>query len=90
MLRCPVCRSRRATFVALLAHQLAQRHTGPCWCTGYPFPHRPGSGCCEESPNTRRNRALREKATDEHLLDAMIDDALLNKHKPCNPLEIPF
>ena len=90
MLRCPVCRSRRATYTALLAHKAAARHNGPCDCGGYPHPHRPGSACCEKNPQVRGNRAYRAGASDEDRLEAMIDNALLNEHKPCNPQEIPF
>jgi hypothetical protein len=90
MLRCPVCRSRRATYASMMSHKASSTHSGPCNCGGYHHPHRPGSACCDSNPQVRGNRARREGASDEDLLDAMIDDALLCEHKPCNPMEIPF
>jgi hypothetical protein len=49
MLRCPDCRTRRASFVSLLAHLRKTRHRAcDCGC-GRPYPHRPGSrGCIAE------------------------------------------
>ena len=48
--RCKVCRTRRATFKSLMEHVKASGHTKPCTCSGYHYPHRPGSPCCEGNP----------------------------------------
>lgn len=91
MLRCQVCRSRRATFTSLVAHQRASGHGGPCLCGGYHHPHRPGSSTCESHPYVRANSARRAGASDDDVLDALIDDILDNDHKPvANPERIPF
>ena len=47
--RCPECRTRRATFVAMLRHVSATGHK-VCDCGhGRHYPHRPGSaGCVRE------------------------------------------
>lgn len=49
--RCPVCRTRRATWLSMLMHQVAQGHRGPCDCGhGCHYPHRPGSVGCQSAP----------------------------------------
>jgi hypothetical protein len=90
MLRCPVCRTRRKTFSGLLKHQQAAEHTGPCTCSGYHHPHRPGSPCCTTNPYVRTHQAIRAGASDEDRTDAFIDDALLNDHKFTTQKEAPF
>lgn len=47
-LRCPACRTRRATFTSLLEHIQASGHK-LCYCGGYHHPHRPTGGCCEQN-----------------------------------------
>ena len=88
--RCCTCGTRRATRVSLIAHQRKSGHGRPCTCGGYHFPHRPGSPNCDDHPYVRYNRALREKATPDELLDAFIDDALFNKHPTTTQNEAPF
>ena len=90
MVRCEVCRTRRVTFAALIAHKAAAQHGGPCNCGGYHFPHRPASGCCEENGYAVFNRAKREGGSAEDRLEAFIDSALFGKHKPTTEKEIPF
>ena len=80
--RCPVCRTRRASFTSLLAHQRAAHHDQPCRCGGYHHPHRPGSPLCDSAPYVRRNRARAAGASAEDVLEAFIDDTLNNKFKP--------
>lgn len=81
-LRCIVCRTRRATFAAMVEHTTESGHRRPCRCGGYHFPHRPGSPLCEQHPYVRRNRALSEGASREDVLDAYLDDIFLNTHQP--------
>jgi hypothetical protein len=59
MLRCPDCRTRRATFTSMVRH-LTQTQHRVCTCGGYWYPHRPGSPCCEGNPRALVNRAVRE------------------------------
>jgi len=40
-----------------------------CNCSGYHFPHRPGSPCCDSNPETDVNRARRAGATAEDILE---------------------
>lgn len=53
MVRCPGCRTRRATWQSMLKHVAATGHKA-CECghvayTGHAFPHRPGTpGCIHE------------------------------------------
>lgn len=49
MVRCPGCRTRRATFSSMLKHVAATGHK-VCECgQGRHYPHRPGSaGCVHE------------------------------------------
>lgn len=46
MIRCPACRTRRATYQSMQAHIASTGHT-LCRCGGYHFAHRPGGGCCD-------------------------------------------
>lgn len=57
-LRCPECRTRRATFVAMLAHEAKSGHK-KCNCGGYHFAHRPGSACCEQNRMAMLRQAVR-------------------------------
>lgn len=70
--RCPGCRTRRASILSLINHALKAGHAA-CICGGYDYPHRPGSPCCESNPASTYNRAMREGASDEELLDVAID-----------------
>ena len=90
MLRCPVCRSRRTTFVSMVRHQKATGHDGPCNCGGYHYPHRAGSPCCEANPYVRTHVAERAGASAEELYDAKLEDAMHNQHKPSIQKEAPF
>jgi hypothetical protein len=45
-IRCPACRTRRASYQSMQAHLAATGHT-LCRCGGYHFAHRPTGGCCE-------------------------------------------
>lgn len=89
MLRCVVCRSRRASFRSLLDHQRASGHLRPCCCSGYHFPHRSGSPLCDAAPYHRAARARAEGASADDVLDAMIDDILFNDHSGQAPCEEP-
>ena len=73
--RCPACRTRRATFTALLQHV---KHSGHavCRCGGYHYPHRPGSGCCMQSPMGAIRAAEREDAPTSVVLE-LVNDYLL-------------
>ncbi len=90
MLRCTVCRTRRATFSAMLEHVAESGHRRPCDCGGYHFPHRVGSPLCEQHPYVRRNRALAEQASREDVLEAYLDDIFFGDHKPARDQACPF
>ena len=70
MLRCPECRSRRATFTSMTAHIKASGHKF-CDCSGYHFRHRPGSPYCESNPMCTYNRADRAGASEKDLAELL-------------------
>lgn len=82
--RCPACRTRRATFVSLLSHV---KHTGHalCACGGYHFAHRPFSRFCDQNPMADMWRAERDGATDQQLLDIEVEVAFT---RPGRPLKV--
>lgn len=80
--RCPDCRTRRATFVSMLKHVAETGHKH-CGCGGYPWKHRPGSPCCEQNRLATLHRAEREQTlTDEEHLELTIDCLLGPVGKP--------
>lgn len=72
--RCPGCRSRRASFVSLLAHVKQSGHT-LCKCGSYHYPHRPRSGCCEKNPMGLVRSAERADAP-QYVVDELVNDYL--------------
>lgn len=72
MLRCPECRTRRATYASMQRHIHASGHDY-CNCEGYHFQHRPGSGCCDQNPRGAIVDARRRGASAEEILDILID-----------------
>lgn len=90
MLRCIVCRTRRASFASMQRHAAATHHTAACTCGGYHYPHRPGSGCCERNVWAELRQAERDSASEEELLDAFIGCTLRDGHKPSTQKEAPF
>lgn len=88
--RCWFCRTRRATFAALLSHIARSGHPGSCTCGGYHHPHRFGSPCCEGNSYACRNRALREGASAEEVEDATLTDILTRTHQPSRDQSCPF
>lgn len=49
--RCPCCRTRRSTRRLMLQHhRVSGCPRRPCYCEGYPFPHRPGGRLCALNP----------------------------------------
>lgn len=66
-LRCPQCRSRRATFATLRAHLAASGHQ-LCGCGGYHFRHRPGSPFCQVNPLSPLRETARHDGTAADLL----------------------
>lgn len=90
MLRCLVCRTRRVSFASMVDHERASGHKGPCLCGGYHYHHRPGSPTCWTNPYNRTAAARREGVSGDDLLDAFIDDALFNVHKPSKDNKCPF
>lgn len=58
--RCPVCRTRRKSFMALVQHCIDHGHR-VCTCGGYDYPHRLGSPCCDAHPMAPVYRAMRAK-----------------------------
>ena len=61
MIRCPACRSRRATWKSLFTHLLTTGHK-LCRCGGYHFAHRPGSPLCEKNAMSDVRHAARHGA----------------------------
>lgn len=84
-LRCPACRSRRATFTSMLAHTQATGHK-LCGCGGYHYPHRPGSAYCTTNPNASYNLALRAGEPPEVLDDIVIEAAWSGPGRPLRRL----
>lgn len=58
MLRCPACRTRRATYASMQKHIQESGHK-LCSCGGYPYKHRPGSPCCDQNPLAPFHDAVR-------------------------------
>lgn len=75
--RCPDCRTRRVSFVAMLKHIDATGHS-VCTCGGYPYPHRPRSTYCELNPLSGAWLAERNGAS-----AAEVDDILRRITQPC-------
>lgn len=91
-LRCPGCRTRRATFTSLLKHVQESGHK-LCHCGGPAFErglskHRPGMRYCEHNPYGHIHLAARYGATDEELLDMMLEVVLTTPGKPAT--KCPF
>lgn len=81
MLRCPACRTRRATYESLQRHILKTGHK-QCACGGYLYPHRPGSKCCDQNPMAAYHRAARDGATDDELEEIAMDLIFFGPGKP--------
>jgi hypothetical protein len=81
MLRCPGCRTRRATFASMLLHIRATGHD-LCNCGGFHFKHRPGSSCCERNPWAALCQAKRAGAPLNEQLDIAADLAVDLPGKP--------
>lgn len=75
--RCPDCRTRRASFVSMLKHIDATGHS-TCTCGGYHYPHRPGSTYCERNPLSGAWLAQRYGAS-----DAEVADIIRKIEQPC-------
>lgn len=65
-LRCPGCRTRRATFTSLVNHIAASGHR-LCRCGGYHFAHRPCGGYCHQHEMATARDAARRGAEGEAL-----------------------
>ena len=57
--RCPECRTRRASFVSLLKHVEKSGHK-LCRCGGYHYAHRPFSPFCVQNPMSDVNVARQQ------------------------------
>ena len=84
-LRCPQCRTRRATYATMARHIATTGHK-LCQCGGYWYAHRPGSSCCEGNPRASLNRALREGCEPMTALADWAWDA----PGPTDPVTCPF
>ena len=86
MVRCPQCRTRRATYSSLLTHVLKSGHK-QCDCGGYHYKHRPGNPLCKENVfSSIRHAMLVSDLTDGEVLDAMAEilwDAKSKTTGPC-------
>jgi hypothetical protein len=88
-LRCPECRSRRATYQSMQLHIKATGHK-LCTCGGYHYAHRPGSPFCEQNPRCAYYHALRASEPDEVLLEILVDMAWSLPGKPLTKYNIAF
>lgn len=90
MLRCPQCRTRRASFVSMLKHINEKGHK-LCGCGGYHYKHRPGSTYCEENPMAPLYHAMRcADLTDEEIEDIKIGLILESAGSKSTSTECPF
>lgn len=87
MLRCPECRSRRATYASMQAHIKASGHK-LCTCGGYHYAHRPASPFCEQNPRSAYYHALRAGEPDEVLLEILVDVAWSQRGRPLTKYNI--
>lgn len=76
-LRCPGCRSRRASFSSMQAHIAASGHA-LCGCGAFHYPHRPGSSCCILNPLSALHDASRRHTEDDDL--RRIAQAIIQDH----------
>lgn len=84
MNRCPGCRTRRATFAAMLEHIKRTGHK-LCDCGGgghYHYAHRPGSRYCTQNPMSDVWIAADSGATKEELLEIEVEIALSKPGRP--------
>lgn len=73
--RCPACRTRRTSFVALLEH--CEKHDHKlCGCGGYQYAHRPYSPYCHQNPQSGALVAWRSGASDEEVSEISVELAL--------------
>lgn len=72
--RCPECRTRRATYASLLKH-IEQSGHKLCNCGGYHYPHRPLSGYCHQHEQAGSRLASREGSSDEEMMDIAVEIA---------------
>lgn len=91
-LRCPACRTRRATFTSLLAHTKATGHTW-CQCGGPAFSgglskHRPGTRYCQHNRFGHIHLAERYGADQEEILEMLLEVILEAPGKPAT--DCPF
>lgn len=73
--RCPACRTRRTSFVALLEHCREHDHK-LCTCGGYHHPHRPASPYCHHNPQSAALVAWRDGASDDEVSEISVELAL--------------
>ena len=81
MVRCPECRSRRATWKSMFTHLLTTGHAA-CRCGGYHYAHRPGSRCCIENPMSEVHIAIRDGDDEVDLLEIAAHCAWEKPGKP--------
>lgn len=81
MLRCPECRTRRATYASMQRHIQGSDHK-LCTCGGYHYAHRPGSPYCEHNPMAPALQASRAGTSDEEVQEIMIDIAWSTPGRP--------
>lgn len=62
-------------------HIQASGHSA-CTCSGYHFPHRPGSPCCEANRMSTYHRAVRAGASHLELMDLLLEYALDGVYLP--------
>ena len=90
MLRCPQCRSRRATYESMQEHIKTSGHK-LCGCGGYHYKHRLGSPFCEANDLSPLRHAMRcADLTEDELTDIHLDIILNLKKKPSDEVDCPF
>lgn len=72
MIRCPECRTRRATWLSLQAH-IAKAGHKLCKCGGYHYAHRLFSRYCQQNPMYELHDAQRAGAGVHELLEIEMD-----------------
>ena len=80
-LRCPACRTRRATYLSMQKHVADSGHA-LCDCGGYHYAHRPFSKFCKQNPMSDVWVAYRDGASVDVAQDIAIEIAFTRPGRP--------
>lgn len=81
--RCPACRTRRTSFVALVEHCRKHDHK-LCGCGGYPYSHRPHSPYCHQNAQSAALVAWRDGASADETLEISLSIAWEQPGRKCD------